>query len=289
MTLEQLRIFIAVAEREHVTAAAEALHLTQSAVSSAVRALESLYGVALFDRIGRRVMLTPSGRQFLPEARRVLAAAADARATLDDMAGLKHGHLRIAASQTIANYWLPGRLAQFRTCYPGVLVSLEIGNSEFVRRRIQDGLADCGLVEDEVIDSAFDPKNVGEDELVVVCSAAVKPAGRGLKGQLTSLPWVFREEGSGTRKIFVAALTALELSESQLHIVLELPSNEAVLSAVLVGGGAAALSRLVVAPAVVSGALRQIKVPGTKRHFWLVRNGARSISPAEGALRRMLL
>lgn len=289
MTLEQLRIFIAVAEREHVTAAASALHLTQSAVSSAIRALEGQHGVALFDRVGRHVVLTPSGRQFLPEARRVLAAAADAKAALDDMAGLKRGHLRLAASQTIANYWLPGRLAQFRARFPGVQVSLEIGNSEFVRARVTDGAADCGLVEDDVTDAAFTPQSVEEDELVVVCPAGLQIVGRGLKAQMAALPWVFREEGSGTRAIFIAALAGLGLTESQLQIVLKLPSNEAVLSAVLAGGGAAALSRLVVAPMVASGALRQIRLPGTKRHFWFLRNGARSISPAEAALRRMLL
>lgn len=289
MTLEQLRIFIAVAEREHVTAAAAALHLTQSAVSSAIRALEGQHGVALFDRVGRRVVLTATGRQFFPEARRVLAAAADAKAALDDMAGLKRGHLRLAASQTIANYWLPGRLAQFRARFPGVEVSLEIGNSEFVRSRVQDGVADCGLVEDDVTDPAFVPQTVGEDELVVVCPVAIQPSGRGLKAQMAGLPWVFREDGSGTRAIFITALARLGLAENQLHIVLELPSNEAVLSAVLAGGGAAALSRLVVAPMVASGALRQIRLPGTKRHFWLVRNGARGISPAEEALRQLLL
>ena len=75
MTLEQLRIFIAVAERQHVTEAARALNLTQSATSAAIAALEERHNVRLFDRVGRGIMLTDLGRSFLPEARAVVAGA----------------------------------------------------------------------------------------------------------------------------------------------------------------------------------------------------------------------
>jgi len=102
MTLEQLRIFVAVAERLHMTRAAEALHLTQSAVSAAVAALEARYGVRLFDRVGRGLALNATGAAFLPEARAVLAQAEAAEQALDDLAGLRRGTVRLFASQTIA-------------------------------------------------------------------------------------------------------------------------------------------------------------------------------------------
>ena len=85
MTLEQLRIFVAVADRQHVTRAAEALNLTQSAVSSAVTALETRHGVKLFDRVGRNIVLNQAGETFLAEARAVLARAAAAEAALADL------------------------------------------------------------------------------------------------------------------------------------------------------------------------------------------------------------
>ena len=91
MTLEQLRIFVAVAEREHVTKAATELNLTQSATSAAVAALEMRHAVKLFDRIGRHITLTDAGRLFLAEARAVLSRAASAEAVLADLAGLKRG------------------------------------------------------------------------------------------------------------------------------------------------------------------------------------------------------
>src|SRR5215831_2537338 len=114
MTLEQLRIFEAVAEREHVTRAAEALNLTQSAVSAAIAALEERHSVALFSRVGRRVELTDAGRLFLDEARAVLARARAAELALSEIAGLERGALTIYGSQTIASYWLPPRLVSFQ-------------------------------------------------------------------------------------------------------------------------------------------------------------------------------
>ena len=120
MTLEQLRIFIAVAEKQHVTQAASQLNLTQSATSAAIAALERRYGIKLFDRVGRGIVLTQTGRDFLNEAREVVARAKAAAQVLDDLAGLKRGSLTLAASQTVANYWLPPRIQAFRKAYPGI-------------------------------------------------------------------------------------------------------------------------------------------------------------------------
>ena len=127
MTLEQLRIFIAVAEYEHMTRAAADLNLTQSATSAAVAALEARYDIKLLNRIGRRIELTPAGRLFLVEARAVLARAAAAENVLADIAGLKRGSLRLAASQTVGNYWLPPLMHRYRTSYPGITLALSIG------------------------------------------------------------------------------------------------------------------------------------------------------------------
>ena len=103
MTLERLRIFVAVAERDHVTAAARALNLTQSAVSNAIAALEAEHEVRLFDRVGRGIVLNETGRAFLPEAKAVLARAQAAEAALADMSALRRGRLAVFASQTIAS------------------------------------------------------------------------------------------------------------------------------------------------------------------------------------------
>src|SRR5216683_643441 len=118
MTLEQLRIFVAVADRQHVTQAARALNLAQSAASHAIAALESQHDTKLFDRVGRRIELTEAGHVFLAEARAVLARAEAAEVALSEFGGLKRGTLSVQASQTIAGYWLPRHLVAFQRAYP---------------------------------------------------------------------------------------------------------------------------------------------------------------------------
>lgn len=285
MTLEQLRIFVAVAEREHVTKAAQALNLTQSAVSAAVSALEARHATRLFDRIGRRIELTDAGRAFLVEARAVLARAASAETVLADFAGLKRGSLSVAASQTVANYWLPPLLARYRTSYPGISVQLLIGNTQQVAHMVHEGIADLGYIEGSIDDPALSVVEVAEDEMALVASPAFPglPQGRPTAEALAALPFVFREPGSGTRELCEQALKAMGLDPRALNIVLELPSNEAVRAAVEGGAGVAGLSRLVVAGALNSGLLTALALPLPKRAFYALRHKERTRTRAEEA------
>src|SRR5258708_16088117 len=107
MTLEQLRIFIAVAEKQHVTQAASQLNLTQSATSAAIAALETRYAIKLFDRVGRGIVLTQTGRDFLNEAHAVVARAKAAAQVLNDLAGLNRGSLNGAARHTLSHSLVP--------------------------------------------------------------------------------------------------------------------------------------------------------------------------------------
>ena len=128
MTLEQLRIFLAVADRMHFTRAAASLHLTQSAVSAAIAALEGRHGVRLFDRVGRHVELTAEGAAFAAEARDVVLAAERATRALDELATMARGSLALIGSQTVASYWLPPLVYRFHQRYPGVATTLAAGN-----------------------------------------------------------------------------------------------------------------------------------------------------------------
>lgn len=250
MTLEQLRIFVAVAEREHVTLGARDLNLTQSATSAAIAALEARHATKLFDRVGRRIALTEAGRVFLGEARAVLARAGAAEAVLADLSGLKRGALAIAASQTVGSYWLPERLGHFRAAFPGIAVATTIGNTQQAAAQVREGAADIGIVEGEVDGATLAVTPVADDEMVLVVPPA-HPWAQGRPADLTSSAWVARERGSGTRAIFDALAQGSVADDA----VLVLPSNEAVRGAVIAGAGAAVLSRLVVADAL---ALRQL-------------------------------
>ncbi|MBN9243296.1 MAG: LysR family transcriptional regulator [Mesorhizobium sp.] len=283
MTLEQLRIFVAVAEQEHLTRAARDLSLTQSATSAAIAALEARHATRFFNRVGRRIELNETGRLFLAEARAVLARAASAEAVLADLAGLKRGSLHLIASQTISNYWLPGVMHRYRTRFPGIAMRLTIGNTEQVAAAIHDGLADLGFVEGELDDPALSILPAADDEMVLVVGAGHSWAGRAAiaAAELTATRWVLRERGSGTRAVFEGALRGFGLDPRQLDVALELPSNEAVRSAVIAGAGATVLSRAVTDAAVAAEHLVEVPFALPRRRFLAIRHKERHVSHAQ--------
>lgn len=284
MTLDQLRIFLAVARREHVTRAAEALHLTQSAVSSAISALESRHGTQLFERVGRGIRLTEAGRLFQAEAQAVLDRAAVAEQALADLADLRRGQLTLAASQTLASFWLPRLLVRFRAAHPGIHLTTRAGNSHEVVAEVEALRADLGFIEGGAGASHLIERVIGEDEMVLVVAPGHPWAGAPPDaGALSRGAFVMREPGSGTRAHMDAALAALGLAAPDPARVLELPSNEAVRQAVLAGGGASLLSRLVVGDDLTGGRLALVATAPVRRSFRLLRHPERHLSHAARA------
>jgi DNA-binding transcriptional LysR family regulator len=286
MTLEQLRIFVAVADKQHVTQAARELNLTQSATSAAIAALEERYNIKLFDRVGRGIVLTHTGRTFLAEARAVLARAHGAEQVLRDIAGLEVGKLVIAASQTVANYWLPPRLQAFQAAHSGIHVSVKIGNTERVAVDVREGMADVGFVEGDIDDGALSARRIDGDALVVVVGLR-HPYAKQRKlpaDWLTQTPWILREPGSGTRAMFEQALRKRGLRLSELTVQLELASNEAIRTAVESGVCATVISNLVVEKSIAAKTLFQVEGELAKRSFYVLRHKERHVSKAETAL-----
>lgn len=286
MTLDQLRIFVAVAERQHVTRAAEALNIVQSAVSAAVSGLEERHAVKLFHRVGRGIELTDAGRIFLEEARAVLARAEAAERVLADLSGLRRGSLRVHASQTIASHWLPRHLVAFRAAHPDITIRLAVGNTAEVARAVADGSAELGFVEGEVEDPVLASAAVAQDRLVLVVPAGHPFSARETltAADLAGHPWVLREAGSGTRSAFEAALAVAGLALADVAVSLELPSNEAVLAAIEAGAGASVLSEAVVASKLAAGALVAPPFPLPARTFRMLRHRERYRSRAADAL-----
>ena len=277
MTFEQLRIFVAVAQQQHMTRASRALNLTQSAVSGAIGALEARHGVCLFDRVGRGVALNEAGRILLGEAQAILAQVAAAETSLADFGALRRGRLTIHASQTIASYWLPKRLVAFHAAHPGVELDVRVGNTREAAVAVRSGEADLGYVEGEVHDPALTDEAVGGDRLVVL----IKPdhfwaqQDRLTADDLRAESWVLREVGSGTRSSLEAALKEVGVTPETLRVALTLPSNEAVLAAAAAGAGAAALSENVAAGALARGVLVKAPLGLPGRTYRLLRHKLR--------------
>lgn len=281
ITLNQLRIFVKVAELQHVTRAAEELNLTQPAVTAQMRALEHAFAVDLIEPVGRRIRLTGAGRIFYEEARQVLLHVEALERSMDDLAHLRSGHLAVGATLSIGEYLLPQLLATLKQQYPQIQTSALIANTATIEERLLDYSLDLGLVEWEIRSEELEVIPWIRDELVVI----VPPNHPWLAGeaeaitveQLVQEPFVAREVGSGTR-----ALTERRLgAAAKLNIVLELNNTNAIKQAVQVGIGVAIMSATLVTAELQRGQLRQLRVTGLDlgRHFSLVYRKGRSISP----------
>jgi DNA-binding transcriptional LysR family regulator len=293
MTLDQLQIFIAVAEREHVTRAADAIGLAPPSVSAAVASLEREFGTKLFHRVGRGIALTEGGKLLLGEAHTLVNRADAVKLAMREFTGLSRGRLEIKASQTIASHFLPPRLVDFHQAYPGVALVVSLGNSAQVVEAIIRGNIELGFVEgpeEELQDSRLAVEMIARDDLVMVVS--VKHPWVIMEkltvDDLTAGKWVLREDGSGTRAAFVKALVALGIPYGKLNIAIELPSNEAVLEAVLAGAGATILSARVCADVIKAGTLKRLPVTLAPRAFYAVQHADRYRSRAVSALLEIL-
>ena len=272
MTLNQLRTFLAVAERGSVRGAAQELVVTQAAVSASVAALQKSLGVTLVTPEGRGLRLTDAGTAYAGYARRILGLldeAALAAAAADDP---ERGELRIAAVTTGAEQIVPGILGGFRRSHPHTGVRLEAGNRDRVRAlldRHQVDLVLGGRPEPgwDVVVHAVRPH-----ELVVVASPELAAGGTaagpaegaaaGLLPWLARQTWLLREPGSGTRASTDALLADLDIAPLTLMV----GSNVAIRESAQVGLGVTLVSRDAVAAELAEGKLAVIPVPGTPLH-----------------------
>jgi LysR family transcriptional regulator, low CO2-responsive transcriptional regulator len=239
MNYAQLRAFHAVASAGSFTAAAAALHVTQPTLSAQVKELEERYGVRLFDRRGRRIEPTELGRSLLDITRRLFSLETEADQLLAATRGLKRGHLRVGAD---APYHVMPALAAFGQKYPGVRLSLSIGNSEELLHDLFEHRSDVAVLADIVGDSRLLALPLRRDPLIAFVDRGHPWARRRRvrAAELASQCLVLREPGSITRRSFEAAMTRAGLA---LADVLEIGSREAVREAVAAGLGVGVVSQ----------------------------------------------
>lgn len=291
MTLDQLRIFVAVAERQHLTEGARAVNLSPSAATAAIQALEGRHGAKLFHRVARRLELSETGRAFLPQAQAVLNAAGAAETALREFGGLARGKLAVAASRTLSSHWLPPLLMRFAVAHPGVELRLVEGNTAGVAAAVLAGEVELGCIEGEIDEPALSVAPLADDALMVVGSPLHPLARRRRLGaaDIAASPWVLREPGSGTRAGLETALRAAGVAPERLAVTLTLPTNEAVCAAVAQSRCLTVVSDLVALPYVQSGRLLRIDYPLPGRRFTLIRHKERFRSKAALAFESLLL
>ncbi|MFJ3077041.1 LysR family transcriptional regulator [Pseudomonas sp. NPDC087029] len=267
MTPEQLITFATVAEHGNISHAAQALHLSQPAVSGQLKLLQEAFGEPLYQRAGRGVRLTAAGEQLLAHAERLRDTFRQAQALREAMRGLERGTLRIGASTTPASYLLPYLIADFHARYPDILVSTTHGNTAEIVANL--GSVDIALIEGPPGQEL--PLGTGvtpwrEDEIV-----AIVPSGHPLLVNeqqtleaLGSYPLVLRESGSGVRQIIERAFARHGVA---MRVALEIAGVEGVKEAVRAGMGIGFVSAMSIRHE--DGALRMLHIAPEPlvRHF----------------------
>jgi DNA-binding transcriptional LysR family regulator len=245
MDARRLEVFRAVARQRSFTRAALELHLSQSAVSQQVAALELELGGPLFDRSRRRVRLTPAGAALVDRADALLAGFAEARRAVAAARGAAEGDLRVSASLTVGNYLLPEALARLGRRHPALRLRVTVDNSERVVAALLSGAADVGFVEDEVERAGLTVAGALDDELVIVAPAAHRFAALAEvpPEELAAEPLITREAGSGTRRVAEQHLRSAGLAPETLRVAAELSQIETIKASVEAGLGVAILSR----------------------------------------------
>jgi DNA-binding transcriptional LysR family regulator len=258
MNLNQLRVFFFVAREQSFTRAARLLNITQPAVSIRVSELERDCGARLFDRVGQKVILTDAGDTLYGYALRIFRLLEDAHHGLENARLLKSGDVRIGTGQTATDFISP-ILHRFKRMYPGVMVRVELGNSQKILADILSLQLHAGVVANPPADSGLVAIPCVREPLAVVVPTAhawAKQRTLSLKA-LHGEPFILREPGSGTRALIERALQHVGATP---RIEMELPLNPAIKSAVEAGIGVAIMPISIVRPEMKEGRLAAIQV-----------------------------
>ena len=226
----RLRVFRTAAEKLSFTRAASELFITQPAVTKHVGELERQLGVALFLRRGGTISLTPEGERLLGYARRILSLYGELNEVFAPDGAVPGGEIALGASTTLSQYVLPAVLSRFRKRYADIRVTVADGNTERIERLVADERIDVGLIEGQAARPSLRYETFMQDELVLVTSAGNRSLGRDgmCAADLTSVPLVIRETGSGTLDVVERALAAKGLSLRSLNIEMQLGSTESI-------------------------------------------------------------
>ncbi|MEN8166814.1 MAG: selenium metabolism-associated LysR family transcriptional regulator [Pseudomonadota bacterium] len=274
MADRRLQVFHTVARLLSFTKAAEALHMTQPAVTFQVRQLEEYFNTRLFDRTHNRISLTDAGERVFEYADRIFDLYSDMENSVREMTGEIRGALTIGASTTIAEYMLPALLGNFGARYPEVTIHLRVSNSDGIVSMVENNTIDLGVVEAPVGNKNLVVEVCREDRLV-----AIVPPNHDLAdkeqvefSELIAYPFICREEGSGTREVINEYMNKhLDDCGTSLNITMELGSPEAVKGAVEAGMGVSVVSRATVQKELKLDTLRAIDLePHMKRPFSFV-------------------
>ena len=277
VTNDQLRVFLKVAEFQSFTQAGEALFLTQPAVSLQIKTLEKDLGVALFERSGKQIRLTSSGKNLLPLAMSITRQMDEAREVVQPLSSGPQGHLRIGASMTIGTYLLPEFLSTYRRSHPQITIGLAIRNTHQILHDLKTSEIDLGLIEGEPTRTqglSLERSFLQHDHLLLIDSVNnpnLSTDGPVSLDALSRIPVIGREPGSGTRQVIEEALVSLGVSPDFFNVTMIVDNPEAIKELVSLGSGIAFISALALRKED-RGRIRTLGVTGFRpvRDLWIL-------------------
>ncbi|QHW34388.1 LysR family transcriptional regulator [Paenibacillus rhizovicinus] len=274
LNFHQLHIFYTVAERGSFSAAAQALHMTQPAVTMQVQSLEDYFGTKLLQRSTKRIELTEAGRALMPFAQRSIDLIRDTDLQMSKFTKQLKGRLQLGASLTIGEYILPRLLGPFGQEFPHIAISMKVMNTAQIMEEIVNHQLNFGLIEAPVNHPDMHMEAVLSDELKLIVGKSHPLAGESEVEleEVMKYPIVLREQGSGTRLVMEEQLRAKQMNVGDLKIVMELGSTGAVKSAVEAGLGISFVSASSVKHEVALGLIKTIPIRDVqfKRQFYSI-------------------
>lgn len=287
-TLKQLELFLDLGKSERIIETAKRFDLSQSAVSMAIKELERLLDGPLFERIGKRLVLNGRGAMLMRSA----AVHVDALHLLYEQMRTDslRGELRIAASVTIAEYFIPRLISEYMEKNTLVSVSLKSANTAEVIHKVVSGEVDIGFIEGDGALEGIESRVLMRDELVVVSGdeTLAKEAPLFID-QLASRPWIMREKGSGTRAMFLKAIAPVD---RELNVVMELEHIESIKNFLLCKPEyISVLPRISVARELEEGRLFEVTVRAHRfeRDFTMIARSQQSPLPLQQHFQDYLL
>lgn len=277
MNFDRLTTFLTAADTLNFTQAARSLSLSQSAVSQQIRELEDDLGLTLFERRGRGLALTPAGDRLRLLATPVMRDLKRARQSLEGLRDLPQGVLSLGASNTLGIYLLPSALGRFSQRYPGVRVSLKVGETGDLLRDLQSGELDLALVEQDPPPgrlSGWEKEALLEDELILIAAPEHPWAGRTIDLEtLPEAPYILRTRNSATRQLIADRLAEAGFDHGRLAPRFELGNTEGIKRAVMAGLGIGWVSRYATTLEQAAGLVQEIGVAGltVTRTLWLLK------------------
>jgi DNA-binding transcriptional LysR family regulator len=266
--LSTLRVFLIAAEEKNFSQAAKRLHMSQSAVSQNIQAIEREYNVELFLRHGRSVDLSEAGQSVLPQVREILRATRLLEDSLREVNSQIGGELLIGCSTSAGKYLLPALLGSFQKDYPAVLPRVKIMGREGVYERVLNQTIPMGVASKLFEHRDVECQPLFDDRIILIVPIDHPWAnyGRALPDDLLDQSIIMREEMSGACETVLQGLKAYGITPDMLKVAMELGNPEAIEMAVERGVGIAFVSEMIAARGIAMGRVKRVELEGVQMH-----------------------